>query len=101
MRRSLTSPPHVPIEGRVPAHRAARRQPLGPDDDASQDVAERAQSAISRWLSRVVQPLGSWNLEQPERGGGLILKLKTNDGYEVAFLLDEGMAGSLGHALLL
>jgi hypothetical protein len=31
----------------------------------------------------------------------LILKLKTNDGYEVAFLLDEGMAGSLGHALLL
>jgi hypothetical protein len=49
---------------------------------------------------RVVQPLGSWYLEQPERGGGLILKLKTNDGYEVAFLLDEGVAGSLGHALL-
>ena len=60
----------------------------------------RARSAISRWLSRVVQPLGSWHLEQPERGGGLILKPKINNGYEVAFLLDEGVAGLLGRALL-
>lgn len=49
---------------------------------------------------RVVQPLGDWRLEQQECSYGLILKLKTQDGFEVAFLLDKPLAGSLGNALL-
>jgi hypothetical protein len=62
------------------------------------------QSALDRRFPdgslRVVQPLGNWRLEQPECGGSLILKLKTQNGFEVAFLLDTQLAGSLGNALL-
>jgi hypothetical protein len=49
---------------------------------------------------RVVHPLGDWRLEQTEGNGGLILKLATRDGFEVAFALPDEDAGSLGTALL-
>lgn len=49
---------------------------------------------------RIVQRLGKWQLEQQEIVGGLILKLETKDGFEVAFALNKGHAGSLGTALL-
>jgi hypothetical protein len=49
---------------------------------------------------RVVQHLGKWQLEQQEIDDGLILKLGTNDGFEVAFALSGEHAGSLGAALL-
>src|ERR1700692_1822685 len=38
---------------------------------------------------RIVQRLGKWQLEQPESDDGLILKLGTNDGFEVAFALND------------
>jgi hypothetical protein len=49
---------------------------------------------------RVVQRLGKWQLEQPAIDDGLILKLGTTDGFEVAFALNPEHAGSLGAALL-
>jgi hypothetical protein len=49
---------------------------------------------------RVVQWLGNWQLEQKTSGDGLILKLGTQDGFEVAFALNDEHAGSLGAALL-
>jgi hypothetical protein len=49
---------------------------------------------------RVVQRLGAWQLEQLEGNDGLILKLGTTDGFEVAFALDGEHAGLLGAALL-
>jgi hypothetical protein len=49
---------------------------------------------------RVVQRLGKWQLEQQEIGDGLILKLGTKDGFEVAFALNPDHADSLGTALL-
>lgn len=49
---------------------------------------------------RVVHPLDSWRLEQSEGDRGLILKLGTHDGFEVAFALPDQAAGSLGAALL-
>ncbi|MGH7044056.1 MAG: hypothetical protein ACREFY_18290 [Acetobacteraceae bacterium] len=49
---------------------------------------------------RVVQPLGRWRIEQPAGCAGLILKLATPDGFEIAFAVDGHHAGSLGAALL-
>jgi len=49
---------------------------------------------------RVVHPLGSWRIEQAEGDSGLILKLGTRDGFEVAFAVPIEDAGSLGAALL-
>jgi hypothetical protein len=49
---------------------------------------------------RVVQRLGKWQLEQQAIDDGLILKLGTKDGFEVAFALNGEHAGSLGAALL-
>jgi hypothetical protein len=49
---------------------------------------------------RFVQRLGRWALEQAESDAGLILKLGTRDGFEVAFALNGRDAGSLGAALL-
>jgi hypothetical protein len=49
---------------------------------------------------RVVQWLGNWQLEQQRSGNGLILKLGTQNGFEVAFALNDKHAGSLGAALL-
>ena len=49
---------------------------------------------------RVVHPLGDWRLEQGEGESGLILKLGTRDGFEVAFAVPDTDAGSLGTALL-
>jgi hypothetical protein len=49
---------------------------------------------------RIVQRLGKWQLEQQEVDDGLILKLGTKDGFEVAFALNDEHAGSLGAALL-
>jgi hypothetical protein len=49
---------------------------------------------------RIVQRLGKWQLEHEETDDRLILKLGTNDGFEVAFALNEEHAGSLGFALL-
>ena len=48
---------------------------------------------------RVVQPLHKWRIERSE-AGGLILKLATGDGFEVAFALNGKTAGTLGVALL-
>ena len=49
---------------------------------------------------RVVQRLGTWRLEQLHGDAGLLLKLGTTDGFEVAFVLNDEHAGSLGSALL-
>jgi hypothetical protein len=49
---------------------------------------------------RVVQWLGNWQVEQQADSNGLILKLATQDGFEVAFALNTEHAGSLGAALL-
>lgn len=49
---------------------------------------------------RFVQRLGRWALEQAESDAGLILKLGTSDGFEVAFALNGQDADSLGAALL-
>jgi hypothetical protein len=49
---------------------------------------------------RVVHPLGAWRLEQSEGDNGLILKLGTHDGFEVAFAVPDQEACSLGVALL-
>jgi hypothetical protein len=49
---------------------------------------------------RVVQPLSAWRVEQLEGSDGLLLKLGTPDGFEVAFVLNAEHAGSLGVALL-
>ena len=49
---------------------------------------------------RFVQRLGTWRIEQAECDAGLILKLGTRDGFEVAFALHSQDAGSLGAALL-
>jgi hypothetical protein len=49
---------------------------------------------------RIVQGLGNWQLERQANGNGLILKLGTQDGFEVAFALNGEHAGSLGAALL-
>jgi hypothetical protein len=48
---------------------------------------------------RVVQRLGRWQLERSTVDDGLILKLGTTDGFEVAFALYDEHAGSLGAAL--
>jgi hypothetical protein len=49
---------------------------------------------------RVVHPLGDWRLEQAEGEYGLILKLGTPDGFEVAFNVPDAEASSLAAALL-
>ena len=49
---------------------------------------------------RFVQRLGGWALEHVESDAGLILKLGTRDGFEVAFALISRDADSLGAALL-
>lgn len=49
---------------------------------------------------RVVQRLGTWQLEQGEGDSGLILKFGTRDGFEVAFALNGEHAGALGATLL-
>jgi hypothetical protein len=43
--------------------------------------------------------LDNWRIEQTQ-GEGLILKLATSDGFEVAFALNKKLAGSLGLALI-
>ena len=47
-----------------------------------------------------MQRLGKWQLEQQAVDDGLILKLGTTDGFEVAFALNGEHADSLGAALL-
>ena len=49
---------------------------------------------------RVVHPLNDWRLEQAEGDTGLILKLGTRDGFEVAFTVPDADADSPGTALL-
>jgi hypothetical protein len=48
---------------------------------------------------RFVHQLGAWQIEQAAATTGLILKLCTPDGFEVAFTLNNGDADSLGTAL--
>lgn len=48
---------------------------------------------------RFVQRLGSWRVEQAAANAGLILRLGTNDGFEVAFSLNGDDADALGAAL--
>jgi hypothetical protein len=49
---------------------------------------------------RFVQFLGNWRIEQAEANAGLILRLGTPDGFEVAFALDSSDAKALGAALM-
>ncbi len=49
---------------------------------------------------RIVQRLAKWQLEQQAHDDGVILKLGTQDGFEVAFALNHDHIGSLGAALL-
>lgn len=49
---------------------------------------------------RIVQNLGNWRLERAEGEGGLILRLGTRDGFEVAFALNLRDADALGAALI-
>jgi hypothetical protein len=49
---------------------------------------------------RVVHPLGTWRIEQAEGDNGVILKLSTPDGFEVAFAVPGEDADPLGAALL-
>jgi hypothetical protein len=49
---------------------------------------------------RIVQQLAGWQLEQQAATDGLILKLRTTDGFEVSFALATEHAGCLGVALL-
>ena len=49
---------------------------------------------------RIVQRLETWRLEQPAHDDGVILKLGTADGFEVAFAMDSRHAAHLGSALL-
>ena len=49
---------------------------------------------------RVTQVLGSWRIEQAQGDPNLILKLSTQDGFEVAFALNGSDADSLGAALV-
>lgn len=49
---------------------------------------------------RIVHPLGDWRLEQAVGDNDLILKLVTQDGFEVAFAVPGGDAESLSTALL-
>jgi hypothetical protein len=58
------------------------------------------QSALDKRLFRFVQWLAKWQVEQQRSGDGLILRLGTQDGFEVAFALNDEHAGSLGAALL-
>jgi hypothetical protein len=48
---------------------------------------------------RFVQQLGTWRIERAAAGAGLILKLCTPDGFEVAFSLNHHDADQLGAAL--
>jgi hypothetical protein len=48
---------------------------------------------------RFVHQLGTWRIEQAAAGAGLILKLCTPDGFEIAFALNDDDANSLGAAL--
>jgi hypothetical protein len=48
---------------------------------------------------RFVHQLGAWQIEQAAAGAGLILKLCTPDGFEVAFALNDHDAEQLGAAL--
>ena len=49
---------------------------------------------------RVVYPLGKWDIEQCDGARELILNLRTPDGFEAAFTLNEQNARDLGAALL-
>jgi hypothetical protein len=49
---------------------------------------------------RVAQALDYWRLEQARGEAALILKLATADGFEVAFAVNDKLAGSLGLALV-
>jgi hypothetical protein len=49
---------------------------------------------------RLVHPLGDWQVEQAEGDNGLILKLSTRDGFDVAFVVPHEDADPLGNALL-
>jgi hypothetical protein len=48
---------------------------------------------------RFVQRLGTWRIEHAEANTGLILRLTTQDGFEVAFVLGDHDADALGTAL--
>jgi hypothetical protein len=49
---------------------------------------------------RLVQRLGTWRLEPMQGDSGVILQLGTQDGFEVAFAVNDEHASSLGAALL-
>ena len=48
---------------------------------------------------RVAQILGSWRLEQAQGNLSLLLKLRTRDGFEIAFALNGEDADALGTTL--
>jgi hypothetical protein len=49
---------------------------------------------------RVAQPLARWRIEEAVGTNGLVLKLATPDGFEVAFSIDGNAAEILGKALV-
>jgi hypothetical protein len=49
--------------------------------------------------SRYVFPLGGWLVELPEDGSGLILTLKTPDGFQTSFVVATAIGRALGAAL--
>jgi hypothetical protein len=49
---------------------------------------------------RIVQRLETWRLEQQAGSDGMILRLGTSDGFEVAFAIDSRHIDHLGAALL-
>src|SRR5580693_4014494 len=66
-------------------------------------TAHRLQTALDARFPdgslRFVHQLGAWQIEQAAAGAGLILKLCTPDGFEVAFALNDHDAEQLGAAL--
>lgn len=49
--------------------------------------------------ARIVQPLGTWRLEEAAEPGTLILTLRTPDGFSVAFALAPGELAAMADAV--
>ena len=61
-------------------------------------ILQRALDARGDGSSRVVQPLGAWQLEWAAGDGRLILTLTTPDGFGVAFALAPGELAAMAEA---
>lgn len=61
-------------------------------------ILHRAHDAHEDGSSRVVQPLGAWQLERAVGDGRLVLTLTTPDGFGVAFALAPGELAAMAEA---